>query len=288
MELQCMVLSEEQQRQAQECGWIPDDLDFEPEKSIFFGGMTEAQKLAALAIYSGNAGKPGELELVYVCTADAWLGNGAGIRLLEMAEEYLQEQGIQKIHSEWQGTEAELARLAEYLGRAGYRPATEPAHLCICPQGYFQNSTLDRLKDAQPEKWRSVTEIRDYYDHRLQRLLKKHETTGFYISREEFLPELCRFYIEDDEIRGAACMRYRRDGNLTTMKGYLSPDLKYPYAMTLLIAALVHDAGHMVKPGKRIYLKIYRNGFYDSVKKLFGAIPEECFFQEYERRLGGR
>lgn len=287
MELQCMVLSEEQQRQVQECGWIPDNLDFVPEKSIFFGGMTEEQQLAALAIYSGNEGKPEELELVYVCTDSAWRGNGAGIRLLEMAEEYLHEQGIRKIHSEWQGTEAELARTAEYLGRAGYRPAAEPAHLCICPQEYFQNSTLDRLKDAQPEKWRSVVEIRDYYDRRLQRLLKKHDTAGFYISEDEFVPELCRFYIEDDEIRGAICMRYRRDGNLTSMKGYLAPDLKYPYAMTFLIAVLVHDAGRVAEPGKRIYLKIYRKGFYDSVKKLFGAIPEEYFFQKYER-TGGR
>ena len=288
MELQCIVLSEEQQKQAQECGWIPDDLDFVPEKSIFFGGMTKEKQLAALAIYSGSEGKPGELELVYVCTDSAWRGNGAGIRLLEMAEGHLREQGIRKIRSEWQGTEAELARAAEYLGRAGYRPAAEPAHLCICPQEYFQNSTLDRLKGAQPEKWQSVEEIRDYYDHRLQRLLKKHETTGFYISREEFVPELCRFYIEDDEIRGAICMRYRRDGNLTSMKGYLSPDLKYPYAMTLMIAVLIHDAERVVKPGSTVYLKIYRKGFYDSVKKLFGAIPEECFFQEYERKMGGR
>lgn len=288
MEIQCIVLSEDQQKQAQACGWIPDDLYFVPERCIFFGGMTEQKQLAALAIYSGSAGIPGEMELVYVCTARAWRGNGVGIRLLEMAEQQLCKQGVQRIRCGWQGTEAELVRTAAYLEQIGYAPATEISHVCICPHEYFQNSSLNRLKEAQAEKWQSVVEIHDYYDHRLKKLLKKHETTGFYIEEDEFVPELCRFYMEDGEIRGAICMRYRRDGSLTSMKGYLSPDLKYKYAMTLMIAVLIYEAKHVAKPGSRVYLKIYRKGFYESVKKLFGEIPEEWFFQEYEKKTGGK
>ena len=76
-------------------------------------------------------------------------------------------------------------------------------------------------------------------------------------------------------------MRYRSDGNLTTMKGYISPNIQYKYAMTMLI----HNVKTVIKPGSSIYVKIYRDGFYESAKKLFGDAQEEIFFQEYERDL---
>ena len=85
-------------------------------------------------------------------------------------------------------------------------------------------------------------------------------------------------YIEEDEIRGALCMRYRSDGNLTTMKGYISPNIQYKYAMTMLIAVLIHNVKTVIKPGSSIYVKIYRDGFYESAKKLFGDAQEEIVF----------
>ena len=288
MELRCVVLNKEQQRQIRECGWIPEDLDFVPEKSIFFGGMTKEKKLAAVAVYSGSPSNAREMKLVYTGVAKKWRGNGLGIQLLALSAQQLKKRGIQRFCSEWQGTEEELSFVEDYLGRAGYAPVMEPCHLCICPQGYFQNGVLEKLKDAQPREWYSVIEIPDYYDRRLKKLLMKRETTGFYISEDEFAPELCRFYIEDDEIRAAACMRYRRDGGLISVKGYLSPDLKYKYAMTMMIAVLIHDTRTLLKPENKVYLKVYRGAFYESVKKLFGEIPEECYFQEYERKMGGR
>ena len=83
-------------------------------------------------------------------------------------------------------------------------------------------------------------------------------------------------------------MRFRKDGSLMTMKGYLSPKLKNRYAMTLLIASLISDLRTKLQPGIKIYIKIYRQSFYESVKKLFGEGQEQYVLQEYERVIGGK
>ena len=283
--IRCVVLNQQQQESIQKCGWVPDGLDFIPEKSVFFGAMTEQKKLAAVAIYSSARVMPGEVELVYICTAKVWRGQEIGLQLLKMSEQLLQKRGIRKIYSEWHGSAEELQQVSGYLSKVGYRPTMEPAHFAICPQGHFQNSALEKLQKAQPKAWNAVEKIQDYYDRRLKKLLLKQETTGFYLTEEEFVPELCRFYIEEDEIRAAICMRYRSDGNLGTIKGYISPALKYQYAMTMMIAVLIHDVQKVIKPGSKIYLKMYRKGFFESAKKLFGGIPEDIYFQEYERTI---
>ena len=283
MKIHCVVLNEEQRRQAQKNGWIPEKLDFMPEKCVCFGGVTEEKKLAALAVYSGHRAKAGEIDLLYLFVNRQWRESGVGMQLLKQSEELLLKRGIRKIRSEWQGSLEQLAYVSRYLERAGYIATMKPSHLLVCRQGYFQNGALEKLKKAQPRQWQSVVEIKDYYDHRLRKFLASRNTTGFYIAEDEFEPELCRFYIEEDEIRGALCMRYRSDGNLTTMKGYISPNIQYKYAMTMLIAVLIHNVKTVIKPGISIYVKIYRDGFYESAKKLFGDAQEEIFFQEYER-----
>ena len=194
MKIHCVVLNEEQRRQAQKNGWIPEKLDFMPEKCVCFGGVTEEKKLAALAVYSGHRAKAGEIDLLYLFVNRQWRESGVGMQLLKQSEELLLKRGIRKIRSEWQGSLEQLAYVSRYLERAGYIATMKPSHLLVCRQGYFQNGALEKLKKAQPRQWQSVVEIKDYYDHRLRKFLASRNTTGFYIAEDEFEPELCRFY----------------------------------------------------------------------------------------------
>ena len=128
--------------------------------------------------------------------------------------------------------------------------------------------------------------VDDYHARNLRKFLAQYETTGFYIKERDFRPELCRFYLEDGEIKAAAGMRILKNGSLTLMTGYISPALKYKNVTTFLIAALICDLRTVLRPGIKIYLKVYHNKIYESVKKILGEGQKEYILQEYERVIG--
>ena len=289
MEIQCVLLKKEQQEQLIQCGWIPKELDIVPDEwRLFFGGIDEEKNLKAIAVYAVSSRNRRAATLEYVSVRKECRRQGVGTKLLQFSEEQLQLLGRKRLSCEWHGDEQDLEDVTSFLQEAGFRPVMKPAHMIVYGQGRFQGSELQKLQKASPKLWKSVIRIDDYYDRRLRRLLAQYETTGFYIEERDYRPELCRFYIEDGEIRGAACMRRMKSGDLTTMKGYLSPALQNKFAMTLLIAVLINDLQMVLKPGIKIYLKLYRKKFYESVKKLFGEGQEEYLFREYERVIGGR
>lgn len=289
MEIQCVLLKKEQQEQLIQCGWIPKELDIVPDEwRLFFGGIDEGKNLKAIAVYAVSSRNRRAATLEYVSVRKECRRQGVGTKLLQFSEEQLQLLGRKRLSCEWHGDEQDLENVTSFLQEAGFRPVMKPAHMLVYGQGQFQGSELQKLQKASPKLWKSVIRIDDYYDRRLRRLLAQYETTGFYMEERDYRPELCRFYIEDGEIRGAACMRRMKSGDLTTMKGYLSPALQNKFAMTLLIAVLINDLQMVLKPGIKIYLKLYRKKFYESVKKLFGEGQEEYLFREYERVIGGR
>lgn len=289
MEIQCVLLKKEQQEQLIQCGWIPKELDIVPDEwRLFFGGIDEGKNLKAIAVYVVSSRNRRAATLEYVSVRKECRRQGVGTKLLQFSEEQLQLLGRKRLSCEWHGDEQDLENVTSFLQEAGFRPVMKPAHMIVYGQGRFQGSELQKLQKASPKLWKSVIRIDDYHDLRLRRLLAQYETTGFYIEERDYRPELCRFYIEDGEIRGAACMRRMKSGDLTTMKGYLSPALQNKFAMTLLIAVLINDLRTVLKPGIKIYLKLYRKKFYESVKKLFGEGQEEYLFREYERVIGGR
>ncbi len=288
MEIQCVLLKKEQQEQLIQCGWIPKELDIVPDEwRLFFGGLDEEKNLKAIAVYALSPRNRKNVALEYVFAQKQCRRQGVGTKLLQFSEEQLQLLGRKRLSCEWHGDEQDLENVTSFLQEAGFRPVMKPAHMVVYGQGQFQGSELQKLQKASPKLWKSVIRIDDYHDLRLRRLLAEYETTGCYIEESGYRPELCRFYIEDGEIRGAACMRCMKNGDLTTMKGYLSPALQNKFAMTLLIAVLINDLQTVLKPGIKIYLKLYRKKFYESVKKLFGEGQEEYLFREYERVIGG-
>ena len=289
MEIQCVLLKKAQQDQMIQRGWITKELDIVPDEwRLFFGGLDEEKNLKAIAVYALSPRNRKNVALEYVFAQKQCRRQGVGTKLLQFSEEQLQLLGRKRLSCEWHGDEQDLENVTSFLQEAGFRPVMKPAHMVVYGQGQFQGSELQKLQKASPKLWKSVIRIDDYHDLRLRRLLAQYETTGFYIEESDYRPELCRFYIEDGEIRGAACMRCMKNGDLTTMKGYLSPALQNKFAMTLLIAVLINDLQTVLKPGIKIYLKLYRKKFYESVKKLFGEGQEEYLFREYERVIGGK
>lgn len=288
MEIRCVVFDEKQLEQLITGGWIPESLDITLQECCFFGGVDEQNQMRAIAIYSYSWLSRKDMKLEYVFVQAKWRRQGIGSRLLRLAEGQLQLMGMRKLFCEWYDTEPNMEIVSGCLKKARYTLTMDQAHVFAYTQGDFQGSELDKLKDSNLKMWESVIQIDDYHDRNLRKFLLEHETTGFYIKESDFRPELCRFYMEDGEIKGAACMRFRKDGSLMTMKGYLSPKLKNRYAMTLLIASLISNLRTKLQPGIKIYIKIYRQSFYESVKKLFGEGQEQYVLQEYERVIGGK
>lgn len=288
MDIRCVVLSAEQQEILFRNGWIPEELDLVTDQNtLFFGGIDEAKNLQAIAVYTFSKANRRNATLAYVYVTAKSRGQGIGTKLLALCGEQLKLMGTKKLTCEWQGSEEELERATYFLENAGFSATMEAAPVVEYVRGQFQGSGLDKLKETQPEVWNSMIYIENYRDKLLQKLLAKQEVTGFYIAESDYRPELCRFYLEDGEIKGAACMRQTKKGDLVTMKGYLSPTLKNKYAMTLLVAAQISDLRNALEPGTKIYLKLYRRSFYDNVKKLFGDGQTEFLFQEYECEMGG-
>lgn len=288
MKIRCVLLKEEQQEQLIQCGWIPEELDIVPdERRLFFGGIDEGKKLKAVAVYALSPRNRRDVTLECVFVQRQCRRQGIGTKLLQLSEQQLQLLGRTRLSCEWHGSEQDLENVTAFLQEVGFRPTMAPAHMVVYGQGQFQGSELQKLQKASPKLWKSVVRIDDYHDLRLRRLLAQHKTTGFYIEECDYRPELCRFYVEDGEIRGAACMRCMKNGDLKTVKGYLSPALQNKFAMTLLIAVLIYNLRTVLKPGIKIYLRLYRQNFYESVKKLFGEGQEEFLFREYERMIGG-
>lgn len=289
MDIRCIVLKKEQQEALFQNGWIPKEFDLEAGgETLFFGGIDEKKNLNAIAVYSFSKENPRNRKLMYVYVRAKYRRQGVGSKLLMLCTEQLGNMGAKRLSCEWQGSEEELKQGTDFLLRAGFVPSMEAAPLLVYARGQFQGSELDKLKNAEPGIWKSMIHIEDYHDRTLQKLLAKQETTGFYIAESDYRPELCRFYLEEGEIRGAACMRQKKNGDLVTLKGYLSPTLKNKYAMTLLIAAQIYDLKAALKPETKIILKLYRQGFYEMVKKLFGDGQTESLFREYECEIGGR
>ena len=289
MEIRCVLLKKEQQEQLIQCGWIPKELDIVPDEwRLFFGGLDEGKNLKAIAVYALSPRNRKNAALEYIFVQKRCRRQGVGTKLLQFSEEQLQLLGRKRLSCEWHGSEQDLENVTSFLQEAGFRPVKKPAHILVYNQGQFQGSELQKLQKTSPKLWKSVVRIDDYHELRMRRLLAQYETTGFYIEERDYDPELCRFYIEDGEIRAAACLRRMKNGDLTTMKGYLSPQLQNKFAMTLLIAVLINDLRTVLQPEIKIYLKLYRSNFYESVKKLFGEGQEEYLFREYERVIGGR
>lgn len=287
MSLRCVLFGEEKQKRLKELGWIPKSLDAELSDCCIFGGVNEERKLQAIAIYTIFSVEQKTMRLEYVYVRKPLRSQGLGTEMLRLAEENLQEIGYRRVCCEIAGTEARMNQLHNYLKKVGFVEKGEKGHLLVCPQGHFQGSSLEKIHTANLSIMKNIVQLADYNDCRLKKLLSKKETTGFYIEKKDYRPELCRFYMEEGEIRGAACLRYRKDGSVVSMRGYLSPNLKYKNAMTLLITELIADVGKILKPGTYLYIKIYRDNFYESALKFFGKAEEELQVQEYQREMGG-
>lgn len=286
LDIRCTVIKNEQYQQLMDKGWIPSDLDVVPDKyTALFATVDKQNNLLAVAVFSTQPQDTHVLKLEYISVHQHYQLQGIGKKLLLFAENSLKVLGATKFLCEWQGTEADMDGVPVFLQKVGFMPAMEPGHLVVYLQGQFQGSSLDKLKGKEAEIRKSVVRIEDYHDSCLQRLLSQYKSTGFFIGEREFQPDLCRFYVENGRIRGAACMRYRTDGNLTTRKGYLSQELKNPYAMTFLISILIYDLKEQFKPGTKIYLKLYREQFYQSVVNLFGEGQEQYLFREFEKEF---
>lgn len=288
MEIQCSILQEEQQLQLLQNGWLPEELEIEPDEDrLFFGGVDAQSRLIALAVYHLPAQDRSSAVLECVSVPKSCRRQKVGAQLLYLAEQKLRQLGRMHISCEWRGSQTAVEAAAAFLQSTGFHPTMEQACLVEYAQGQFQGSRLEQLKTAEPKMFQSIIRINDYYDPRLQQLMKRHETTGFYIEERDYRPELCRFYIEGGEIKGAACMKRRKNGDLENVKGYLSPTLRNQYAMTLLIAVLIDELKTIVAPGSKIYLKLYRSSYYKSMVELFGEGLEKYVFQEYEKEIGG-
>lgn len=288
MEIQCSILQKEQQLQLLQNGWLPEELEIDPDENrLFFGGVDAQSRLVALAVYHLPVMDRHSAVLEYVSVPKHCRRQKVGTQLLHLAEQKLQQLGRKRVSCEWRGSQQEIEEMAAFLQSAGFHPAMKPSYLVKYAQGQFQGSKLDELQKAEPAIWKAIVRIDDYHDPRLQQLMKKHDATGFYIEERDYRPELCRFYIEGGEIKGAACMKRRKNGDLENVKGYLSPTLRNQYAMTLLIAALIYGLKTAVTPGRKIYLKIYRSSYYKSMVELFGEGLEKYVFQEYEKEIGG-
>ena len=287
MKIRCVVFDDTYLRQLKKRGWIPQDLEIGLEECCLFGGVDGEQQLRAIAIFSYTRLYRRDMRLEYVFVQEGWRRQGIGTELLQMAGAYLQPLGMRRMLCERYGAPEEMETLCAFLKKAGFSPKECEARMVAYSQGDFQGSALDRLRDANPQIWKHVVQIDDYHDRMLRRLLARHEATGFYIKEEDYEPKLCRFYVEDGEIRAAACMRFLPDGSLTTLKGYRSPDLKNKNCMTYLIAALIYGLKTELQPGVKIYVKVYRKKFYESVKALFGEGQEEYPLLEFERVIGG-
>lgn len=289
MEIQGVILNQEQQEQLFRSGWIPESLDVTTgEEALFFGGIDTEKNLVAIAVWNISGAVRREAGLEYVFVRRQSRGQGVGLSLLRFCAEQLQQLGTRQLTGEWQDDAQELERVTHFLQKAGFLPTMETAPVVRYAPGQFQGSELEKLKTAQQDLWKAMVRIEDYRDRRLQKLLAQYETGGFYIAERDFEPELCRFYLEGGEIKGAACMRRTRNGDLKNLKGYLAPDLKNKFAMTLLVAAQIQALRGTIRPGTGIYMRFYRAGFYEAARKLFGEGEAEYCFREYECRMGGR
>lgn len=286
MDIRCTVLMKKQYDQLIENGWIPEELDVVPDKyTAVFGAVDQQNNLLAVAVFSTLPQDGRELKLEYISVHKLYHRQGIGSKLLLFAVRKLKSLGGTKICCEWWGKEADIDTTPVFLQKVGFMPIMKPEHMVVYLQGQFQDSSLEKLRGKESDIRKSVVKIENYYDLRLKRLLSQYETTGFFIGEQDFHPDLCRFYIEKGVLRGAACLRFMKDGNLKTLKGYMSPEVKNPYAMTFLVSILIYDLKGKVKPGTKIYLKLYRENFYESVINLFGEGHEQYLFQEFEREL---
>lgn len=289
MEIQGVVLSAEQQEQLLRNGWIPKTLDVElNENTLVFGGVDAEKNLLAIAVWTPSGASCREAKLEYVFVRKQSRGQQMGVKLLQLCVEQFRQMGTVRLTGEWQDKEPALEKVTGFLERAGFQPTMEAAPVIRYVQGQLQGSELEKLNAMEQNLAKSMIRIEDYRDRRLQKLLAQRETTGFYIEERDFRPELCRFYLEGGEIKGAACMHQMKNGDLRSVKGYLAPNLKNKFAMTLLIATQIQELRGVLNPGTGIYIKFYRDYFYESARKLFGEGEEEYRFREYEYRIGGR
>lgn len=286
MEIRCVVLTEKQQRALLQNGWIPKELEIIPdEKRLFFGGIDERNNMRGIAVYRLPQKKRKKVVLEYVSVPKQCRRQGIATTLLRLAEKQLQQ--YERIVSARIGSKEELECASAFLQAIGFQPLIEPKYFLVYAQGQFQGSRLEQLKTVKKNFWDSVVRIDDYHDLRLKCFLTKPKADDFYIEERSYRPQLWRFFIEGGQIKGAAGMQFTPNGNLITRKGYLAPDLKNKYAMTLLIASLIYDLQDILQPDIKIYLKLYQSQYYKSVIELFGKGQEEYWFQEYGREIGG-
>ena len=147
MKIHCVVLNEEQRRQAQKMAGSQKTGLYAREMCVFrrCNGREKAGCARGLFWPSGKSRR--NRSAVFVCKqtmARIWSWNAA----IETIRGIAAEKRNPEIRSEWQGSLEQLAYVSRYLERAGYIATMKPSHLLVCRQGYFQNGALEKFKEG--------------------------------------------------------------------------------------------------------------------------------------------
>lgn len=167
----------------------------------------------------------------------------------------------------------EKNRYTGILSSLGMKTECSNASAIICKQGSFQGKKLDKVYEMASKLDGKIVMIQNYFDAVLSEFFGKNEKTKFHISSSEYNPKLCRFYLDDGEIKAAVFVRKKENGDILIDGCYTDKEMNQPYIIPYLISVIGFSNKEEIDPARKMFINVYNEKMIDA---LLQFMNEEC------------
>lgn len=252
------------------------------KRSIVFGGEEDGQEVC-IAIYLQDTEDRERLRLIeyFAIGDDEKQRIEREFEIIEKSRNILFDYGIKRIAIKAVGQAGEMKLL--------YQNALKLKFLPITVNGLFMIYKLDdsiltkgmQILSSAPDIMRKgVCELK-HDDVRLKRFLAKKDTTGIFFERDSYDEKMTKFYIRDNEIKGALICQKLADNIIFYPYFYADEAERDGKVFAVMFHDSLADAGKMLADETYVVLQSFYESVETGIEKILGNPIKTYEIHEY-------
>lgn len=241
----------------------------------YIGGFEE-DILVGVAVFTNHHIQRKELFLEYIYVPKKLRRLGIAVELLQSIAKEVKEHGVLSIRTQLCDEYEELIKLYPFFAAAGFLETKSFGHMLVYKGDFYKDSSFERMSAVKSPFSDKIVSHPSFDIPAIKHFAAMSEETGFRLHSEDLDENLCKFYIEEGEVRAAICLKEVQGGNMITLGSYFSPELKNKEVVPFLMSEFLKNIKGLLALDSHLYVRTYRKKLYQAMLNTFKA-PEKDY-----------